>query len=369
MDKRGRLQRIKLKKWQLKRLVGIWLLIVLLGGGFIISACSYLYNDKKMDTQKYNDIFTPSKEAVDQIETRSVNATEVQVGTYLENFRELSIKTNSYRVVFLTWFKWTGNPELDMSEIFRIFKGVVNKIDMMKDTTAPDGTRYQLMKCDVTVNKTFQTKRFPLESHSLGIYLESTYPIEEVVFKADMENSSYNEGMSLSGYNLTKVGHSTAAYQYPTTNGDPELKDPLMTSEFVTAVELNRSSWGVYIKCIIALMGTCTWVLLVLFLNTWHHIDPLSMIPAALFGSVTNIMVAANLLPDALDAGLVEFANIWGVFTIMASALCVININRIRSKYEDKEFARVFGQIMFFTLLVLTVIGHVALPLSARIFL
>lgn len=358
----------ELQKWQLRRLISIWLFIVIIGGGFIFATSSYLYEDKKNDPIYYKNIYTPSKETVRQIDSRSKDATPVLVGTYLENFREFNIKANNYRVVFLTWFKWKDNDELDMHGNFRIFKGAVNKMDTVKDIVTDEGIHYQLFRCDVTVNKSFWTRRFPLESHQLGLYLESTLPIEQVVFQPDMENSAYNTGMSISGYDLTKVDHATTAYQYPTTNSDPELKEAIMTSEFVTAIELNRSSWGVYLKCIIALFGTITWVLLVLYLNTYHRIDPLAMIPAALFGTVSNIMVAANLLPDALDTGLIEFINILGIMVIIAVALVVITINRIRSKYEDRLFAKFFGRIMFFTILALVIIGFIALPCSSYIF-
>ena len=63
--------------------------------------------------------------------------------------------------------------------------------------------------------------------------------------------------------------------------------------------------------------------------------------------------------------GLLEFVNLWGVMTILSVAVVIININRIRNKYEDKEFASFYGRIMFYTILILVVAGHIALPLSA----
>lgn len=92
------------------------------------------------------------------------------------------------------------------------------------------------------------------------------------------------------------------------------------------------------------------------------------MIPAALFGTVSNIMVGANLLPDALEVGLLEYVNIWGIFTILAVTISVINVNRIRSKFEDRDFAKFFGRVMFYSIITLTLLGHVLMPLSAYMF-
>lgn len=96
---------MKLEKWQWKRLIGIWLAIVVVGGGFLIYTCNYLYQSRVHSTVDYNEIFTPSEKAVGQIDTCSVDAVKVTTGTYLENFRELNINANNYRVVFKTWFK------------------------------------------------------------------------------------------------------------------------------------------------------------------------------------------------------------------------------------------------------------------------
>ncbi|NCB92424.1 MAG: hypothetical protein EOM40_07605 [Clostridia bacterium] len=92
------------------------------------------------------------------------------------------------------------------------------------------------------------------------------------------------------------------------------------------------------------------------------------MIPAALFGTVSNIMIGANLLPDALDIGLLEYVNFWGILTILMGALIVININRIRTSRKDFVFATLYGRIMFFTMVFFVVTGHVLLPIAAYMF-
>jgi hypothetical protein len=91
------------------------------------------------------------------------------------------------------------------------------------------------------------------------------------------------------------------------------------------------------------------------------------MIPGALFGTVSNIMVGAALLPDALDLGLLEFVNIWGILTIVMVAVYIIQINNIRSEYgrRDEAFSKFFGRAMFYIALVFALSGNIALPLVA----
>ncbi|MDD2414423.1 MAG: hypothetical protein PHI94_04560, partial [Eubacteriaceae bacterium] len=173
--------------------------------------------------------------------------------------------------------------------------------------------------------------------------------------------------LSISGYNIIKYGTLVRSQQYDSKNGDPTLNQPVTTSEYLTAIMINRSSWGTYIKCFIALVGTITWVMITLFICTYHRVDPLTMIPAALFGTVTNLMVGANLLPDAMEVGLLEYVNFFGIAIILIGATGVINVNRIRNKYESRAFSSYYGSVYLVTLLTFTIIGNILLPVCAYV--
>ena len=353
-----------MKPWQKRRLFITLALVLGISIAFLVSTCTALYQDKVSEKGYWEAALTPTDSALEHLSLVDGNATQVSVGTYLETFKELSLKNSSYRMEFLLWFRWNGDEELDMANNFRIYKGTVNKLQVVKDYHE-NGENYQLLRVDASVFKNYWTIRFPLESHQLRMYIESNYTADRVVFVNDKENCGINGNLDIPGYNL--VRHDTGIFTVgsDTSNGDPEVSGTAINSEFVTALEVNRDSWGLYLKCFIALFGTSVWVLIALFINTYHHVDPLSMIPAALFGTVSNIMVGANLLPDVLQMGLLEFVNIWGVMTILSVAMVIININRIRNKYQDKDFAAFYGRVMFYTILVLVIAGHIALPLSA----
>ncbi len=234
---------------------------------------------------------------------------------------------------------------------------------MVKDGVV-DGWRYQRARIDITVNKNFWTVRFPMESHQLRFYIEPDYSADRVVLIKDGENSAINRSLSVPGFYLTRSDVASYTSIYNTSYGEPDAVNDI-TSEFMTQVELNRTGLGLYAKCFIALFGTSLWVFITMFLCTFHRVDPLSMIPAVLFGTVSNIMVGANLLPDSLNVGLLEYVNVWGILTIIAGALTIININRIRNKYNDNYFAVIFGRIISFTLMFIVILGHILMPLSA----
>lgn len=358
----------KLTRSEKRKLIIFVVVYFIIGSTFITSACVALFNNKTAAENSWTDGMTMSENAKNKIEAISDNATHVLTGTYVENLKEVNIKNSNFTFEALVWFKWTGNNDLNMADNFRFYEGAVTTKTLLKDSHK-DNENYQLVRVLVNVSQTFSTERFPLESHNLHFYLESTYTADKVVLDADTEESSMNKSINIAGYNLTRYAVNNYGHVYDSNHQDPDLKDAAVVTEVIMSMEINRDGWGLYLKCFIALFGTSIWVILTLFLNTYHHVDPLTMIPAALFGAVSNIMVGANLLPDALSMGLLEYTNIFGIMTIIGSAISIITVNRIRKVSENAEFAGLFSRITFGLIVSLTVIGHIMLPLSAYIFI
>jgi hypothetical protein len=342
-------------------------LVLLIASGVIYLGitCSLLLQDKITTEDNWNRYMSETGDETAVTNAVNAGATPVAVGTYIENFKSISIKNCNFEVEGLIWFRWTGDDTLNPAANFRFYKGTT-KTTKLKDITADNGEHYQLVRFDTVITRNFWNRRFPLETHQLNIYAESNYPIERMVFTADAD-SGMNNNLSISGYNIIKYGTLVRSQQYDSKNGDPTLNQPVTTSEYLTAIMINRSSWGTYIKCFIALVGTITWVMITLFICTYHRVDPLTMIPAALFGTVTNLMVGANLLPDAMEVGLLEYVNFFGIAIILIGATGVINVNRIRNKYESRAFSSYYGSVYLVTLLTFTIIGNILLPVCAYV--
>ncbi|MEG0329613.1 MAG: hypothetical protein RR624_04185 [Longicatena sp.] len=353
------------EKWQVKRLIFCFLTIFIIGVAYLGTTLFTLYKDKTNEKVYWESSMNEKSNLSDkEYQELTKDAVKITTGTYVENLKHIDLKTNTYRLDFVAWFRWNGDPSIDIMNHFRVYKGVINKFEKIKDYHE-NGDNYQLVRIDATISKNYWTKRFPLESHQFRFYLESEITADKVLLVPDKENSSINRSISISGYDLRQHDVGSFLNQYPSTQNDPTLEKAVTTSEMMTQLEINRSGFGVYLKCFIALFGTTAWVLITLFINTYHRVDPLGMIPAALFGTVSNIMVGANLLPDALDLGLLEYVNVFGIMTILAVTFWIININRIRSKASNKEFATLFGKIMFFTILIFVIVAHIAYPLTA----
>lgn len=264
------------------------------------------------------------------------------------------------------WFNWENDKLITMENNFTVYNAEVNSAELLKDYTQ-NGQHYQRFKVNATVYQKFSTKRFPLGTYQLRFYIMPKQSIDNIYLTDENKDSCVNDNMKIAGYNVKSSETGLFIYRDENVKGDPILvnSSQVKTSEILTILEISTDSFGLYFKCIIALIGTNLWAFLTLFICTYHNVDSLSMIPAVLFGTMSNILVGANLVPDALDAGLLEFVNIWGIYTILITTVIIINVNNIRNNIKDGFFAKTFGRVMFSILLFTTCIGYIVLPLSA----
>ena len=354
----------KLNHNQKRRLWGWLSVIFVFFTVFIGSTSWFLYQDKKMEDVYWDKYLNERTTLTAKEQTIAKKATKVKTGVYVENINDINIRNSNYKITFQVWFKWNDFVDLDMLENYEIYNGQIDSQQTLKDVEK-DGIRYQLARVTATVTKTFWTTRFPLGSHQIRFYIEPKQGINGIVLSPDQKNSSINENINVSGFNINRFATNSFVKEYDNNKGNPEEQENQIVTEFLTAIELNRENLGLYIKCFIALVGTLSWVLIVLFICTYHNIDPLSMIPGALFGTVSNILVGANLIPDALHVGLLEFVNILGILIILFASFAIITINRQRSYYHDDDFASFFGKHVFWLITFFAVFGNIMLPLAA----
>ena len=104
----------EMKDWQRKKLLFSLIMILVIACTFLSITCSALYQDKMAENGYwYSALKVPEDLQLDVAEL-GADATKVTTGTYIENLKEINLKGCNFRVVFLTWFKWEGNEDLDM---------------------------------------------------------------------------------------------------------------------------------------------------------------------------------------------------------------------------------------------------------------
>ena len=363
-----------LKSWQKRKIIrwfSFFIVIAILYIGYVVMD---MQKEKQASKDAWAAMMAQDKAIQEQTYDEDNPPTFVTVGTYLETIKDISLKTNSYRISFVAWFRWKDNDNLDFTKHGRVYNAQQHSLEVLKDYHK-DGVHYQQILVDVTCSRNFSTKRFPLDTHNMSFYLESTESSEDVIFIADTLNSGVNPNLSVSGYAVTGYFVSSTFYDFPNTLNNPRLNNPMQHAMMATHLQTARGDLGLYLRCFIALLGALIWVMISVYICAHHRVNPLGTLSSALFGSIGNVMIGAALLPDVLELGLVEFVNFFGTLVIIGGTLCIIQINNIRDNrkgFGDGEntandarlYAKFFGRVMFFTLLAIAIIGNLIIPLS-----
>lgn len=360
-----------MEKWQRNRLFGSIAAIVLIFGVFLSVTCYQLYADKVDEDYYWEERLQVDSDDVLKVAEYSKNATVVDTAVYLEQVRSVDIKNSQFEVVLTVGYRWEGhNEDIDFtdSDMVRFYKGTIKNMHVV-DEFHEGNIHYNQVRYDLVINKQYWTPRFPLESHQMRIYIEPKEGVNEVVLIPNEEESYTNPSLGITGFEMTRfaVGQDIIGYEGNLLNPEFDNYDDSTQykTEVMTQFEINREGIGLYIKCFIAMYGTTAWILLCLYICTFRRVDPLGMIGAAFFGSVSNIMVGANLVPDALQMGLLEYGNLFGVGIIIAGTSVVISINAIRKERGNEKFAQYYGRIMLIIFMTLVIIGNFALPMTA----
>lgn len=350
-----------IQRKQNRKFLWIYIIVVVL----FLSYCSIdLIHDKYSENQYWKSSLSTSKDVALEAAKYDKNATRVKVGTKIEDIRDFKVSNSTFEATGSIWFTWKGNKNLDIVHHFGFYKGDIKNLTVDVTRDYGNNMHYQQADFDVIISKVYWTKRFPLESHQLRLYVMPDYTVGKVLFENDAKNSVVNRNIAINGFKIDKSTTATCLYKFGTTYGIPGIKDHAISSEHVTEIEINREGIGLYLICFISMIGTLLWALISLYICTYHRVDPLSMIPGALFGAVANIMVGANRLAN-LQSGLLLYVNIFGIGTILTISLCIVTINRIRQHYEDRAYAAYFGTKMFRVITAFTIVGNILLPISA----
>lgn len=86
----------EMRGWQVKRLLCGVLAVLIIGGIYIGFTASTLYQDKMAENDYWDSAFESSEEVKADIARLSADAISVSCGTYVENLKEISLKTRIF---------------------------------------------------------------------------------------------------------------------------------------------------------------------------------------------------------------------------------------------------------------------------------
>ncbi len=296
------------------------------------------------------------------------NFTTVNVGTYVEDVDNFSIKDSMWTTNFYIWYSWKGDKSLDPGSKLTLVDGIVNKKDLLEDYHDNNGVNYQRYRVSAKLIKFFDTSRVPIEDHMLNIYVEDgARDGNQIRFVAD-QSSNISSRLNIPGYKITNKSNVVKTHTYRTTYGDPRISpdSKKIFSQYIAAVQISRIDYGLYIKIFLSLFAALVISLSSLFIKP-SDIGPRFALPTgAYFGAVANSYVVNSLLPPSGAFGLVDYISGMGLFTIFLTISLSLVSHYYFVRKDEKDLSNILDRAMFIVVGLSCLVANIVIPWCAR---
>ncbi|MEF9894882.1 MAG: hypothetical protein RR296_01200 [Clostridia bacterium] len=375
------------RKYKMKIVIAMLILIVPMGV-YAVRASILMYNNKVETVSKYDQ--TPLIDDAKMAELTIVEGSvPVKTGMYMESITNVSVSNNSWQNTFLLWFRWNDaddpmgylkDPADYPGNRFIIGNGSFSPASktLMIDRHGvedglPAGEHYQQYRISSTVEKYFDTTRYPLDSHQLKIFIEDERDMSRVRLIPDDEFSGVSPYLTVAGFDVINTTCGSYLNEYSSKMNDPVFENVAFetegkkTMEFVFVTRVARSGYGLFLKAFLSLFGMLLWVCIGLYNNAYNRVDAMGAMNTGIFGAVSSMIVGMNLLSDARGSGLIEYVNFFALAMILITTVYVISINRARARKEDVTYTDCYAQMLFWVVVILTVATIASFILTAAV--
>lgn len=293
---------------------------------------------------------------------------KVNVGTYIDDIENLSVKNSYWTTHFYIWFNWKGDKVLDPGGNFLLIDGTILKKELLEDYHGADGTNYQRFRVSARLIKFFDTTRVPIEDHMLNIYVEDGFRgADKIRYVADTLQISPR--VKTPGFKIVKTANVVQAHSYNSTYGDPRVPEgeSKVFSQYLGALRISRAGFGFYVEIFLSLFAAIVIALLSFFVRPSDIGPRLALETGAYFGAVANSYVANAVLPPSDgEFGLVDQIVGINLFTIALAILLTLTSYHYFVRKDQKDLSIAMDRIMFIVVGVSVIFANIIIPFCAK---
>jgi hypothetical protein len=354
------------RQWFTVWIASLVLFLVVTGGGSL----AFLWAAKSsqdLQNQQLMDAAAPDPGVTAAAESSTADATQVQVGFYVDRIPELSVREAHWTAVFDVWFRWRGDA-LRPADGIVVMEGTVESNEKLAEFHEGD-SHYERYRIVAKITKPFPAAQVPLDSHLLTLAIENGEHVrEKLLFVPDVENCSVSSRTSVPGYRLARWQVLEKPHSYKTTRGDPRLPPGTKStfSQFRMGLLIERVGWGLYFKLFQALHIAVAISFLAFFIKP-TDLDPrFGLGVGALFAAVANSYVVNSLIPDTGEFSLADVVNCMGIFTILVTLVESTISLYVYDRCGEPALSRRLDRTSFWILIVGFALVNAALLWASR---
>lgn len=230
----------------------------------------------------------------------------------------------------------------------------------------------QKLHFETTINKIFDSPRYPLDSAQFKNYIQPTRSSNYIRYIPDTTISGYSTYFSLSdGYRLIKetngIKNFNIKINYYIDNGFDDATSSY-TQTIKTQIEIitraNKHGISIYLNSFLNIIAIAIWLTLAFYNQSFNKDDSMSMIGTGFFSAISAILLGLSTVGNANTFSLLTFINI---FTLMM--VLIIGFESIKAKRYTKlnntkliAYSNVTMRILFYFLLTCSIIIYILIP-------
>ncbi len=238
---------------------------------------------------------------------------------------------------------------------------------------------YQKVHYSATINKTFDSPRYPLDSAQFKIYIQPTRSSQYIRYIAD-DTSGFSTYFSIgNGYRLIKetndiknfnvklnyytekdVDHSSSSYG----------KDIIKT-QLEIVVRANKHGISVYLNSFLNIIAVAVWLTLAFYNQSFNKDDSMSMIGTGFFSAISAILLGLSTVGSANTDSLLTYVNIFTLLMVL-----VIGFESIKAKRYNKiqdasmiAYSNCKMRILFYAIAICSLLIYFLVPAISYIWL
>lgn len=359
--------------------------------------------------------------------TTDVNYCKVEVGAKVNSISNISAKNGSYNASINVWFVFEKMKFEDMfyntyvktlileedevlqakdyypasttKEMFSIGNGSVmvggrSIIESGKEFER-DGRIFvfQEQRLSVSIGKSYDSVRYPLESAQFKIYIKPTMGSEYIRFVPDLSKTEivddnevaqdvWTSGLQTyfsisNGFRPIEETSTISAFNlrvnyYEEVNHDPSIHfSRNIKTQIEIAVRANRSGIGLFLQAFVNLFAVTFWMLIAFYNTSYNKVHTVDMFGTGLFGAISSILVGLQLVSDSAIFSLITMINIFTLGVILLMTFLTIRTKQIYQK--DCEMSKSAQSLklkgVMFAILLMTILMFAVVPMCSYIFI
>jgi hypothetical protein len=267
----------------------------------------------------------------------------VKIGFYVNSVANIDFADGSFGVRAHAWFihpEGSFDPTTGMEVAAR-----EASVETITRSRLPDGSVYDWVKIEATVDQDFDFSRFPFDRQSLRLVLEAEEPIDRLRFVPDVKDTRIGELVAITGWDVLGWRLEEEPIEYDTDFGWPE-REPRTYSRLIFTIDVARQRSGLVIEKFLGFAMAFLISLLVYVVRPRDFSVRVGLTLAAVFALIGNRSSLDALLGSDSEVGLVDqitlivFASI---YTALVISLLVYHLNETRGPIAATRLDRVLG--------------------------